>query len=365
MRSVCLVLLSFLSCILIYGQDYREYHTQIIKAEEEIFVNNNLDRGLTIYLKTFREFDFVFASDCATAMQIALHRTNPVAFLYLADKGTQNGLLVNHLDKIPYISQHQMYLHYRDTIQKMVQRNRPQYLAGIDTGALKTMYMLYARDQAEKNGKKGTPFKERDHIYEPLIARTMDELKQVILDRGWPSDKLIGIYQRNIMEELNIDAPELEDYYALYKQVYPDNVFSWSQFVITEKYLGATLFYPVMAHYASHYTNVYFPDEVYMQEIAKGNLHPKDFGYLMDHLYSNYPREPRKPDVSKGQYYFGVSRYFYPDSIAVSKPFPIPLNEVNRLREKFYMPPFEQDRAKLSFAKEHGMNLGWGYSGTR
>lgn len=362
-------LLYIIPCLLLYcnlhAQDYRTYHTEIIKAEKQIFVDGYISEGLGTYVSTFGKYDFVFVSDCMTAVQIALYDSNAAALISITDKAMMNGMQPRHLNMIPYIKKHPLYKKYEDSIIAIYHRNRPYYLAGIDTAVLQKMYSLKAFDQMEKNHMKRESHATFRGRYRPQIKKTMDELKTLILSKGWPSDKLIGIAQRDIMKELHTGTPDMGEFYDKYKDVYIHHNFSRGQFYISEYELASTFFFPVMAHYASTVSNIYFPDTVYLQQIAAGFLHPKDMAFVLEFKYRNYPEGGLKPDVSAGQYYFGVSRRGMSDSSAMHRPFPLPYEQMNQLRKKFYMPPFEQDRAKFRFAKEHGMYINWGYFGSR
>ena len=119
------------------AQNYFEYHTNIIKAEQQIFVEEHFNEGLETYLNTFNRYDFVFLNDCMTALQIALHAEDENAFLKIANKATQNGLMPRHLLKMAYINKHPIYQKYKDSIISMYKINRTHYLTRIDTAVLK------------------------------------------------------------------------------------------------------------------------------------------------------------------------------------------------------------------------------------
>ena len=112
-----------------------------------------------------------------------------------------------------------MYIKYMDSVINMYKRNRPHYLARIDTAALKKMTGLYVHDQLEKNPYKtyNASAPADGHDYERTLEQSMADLKQLIKDKGWPSDKLIGIGQKDIMSELKVQAPDFQDYYGIYK----------------------------------------------------------------------------------------------------------------------------------------------------
>src|SRR5690606_36971430 len=89
---------SIFFCPSISAQDYSAYHTTINRADEEIFLNNHLQKGMDLYAKAFKQYDFVFLSDCITALQMALYAHDEKDFLLFMDKAVENGLMPRHLD---------------------------------------------------------------------------------------------------------------------------------------------------------------------------------------------------------------------------------------------------------------------------
>ena len=149
-------------------KNYKYYHLNINKAEEQAFVQNDIKGALVTYQNTFNQYDFVFVHDCMTAIELALYASNARALLAFVDKGTKNGLMPRHMMYIPYIKKHPLFAKYDDSVAAIYKRNRPGYLAGIDTPALKKMYSLYGYDQMEKNPMKGEGFSmKKSHRYKP------------------------------------------------------------------------------------------------------------------------------------------------------------------------------------------------------
>jgi len=104
--NYCFLKLCFVASIITFSsqkstaQDYTVYHLSIIKADEQIFVKSQIKEELNTYTQIFEHYDFVFVSDCVTAIQIALYAKNEKAFLYFVDKATQNGLMPRHVQRI-------------------------------------------------------------------------------------------------------------------------------------------------------------------------------------------------------------------------------------------------------------------------
>src|SRR5690606_10230642 len=129
------VLLMCIYCHIACAQDYSQYHLNIIKAEEQVFVNGKTEDGLKTYLNTFNQYDFVFLHDCFIAIQIALYANDENAFLAFVEKGAQNGLLPKHLTfrGTRFIKTHPIYIKNKDTILAICRANRQHYLQRLDT----------------------------------------------------------------------------------------------------------------------------------------------------------------------------------------------------------------------------------------
>lgn len=366
MRAICIILLlTGYSCTLFAQQNYKSYHLAINKAEEQAFVKNDIKGALQTYLGTFKQYDFVFVHDCMTAIQLALYDSNDKTFLSIIDKAMQHGLMPRHMAKIPYISKHPLYIKYTDSIISMYKRNRPKYLAGIDTPALKKMYSLYAYDQMEKNPLKseGGFNPETGRRYKPQIEKTWTELKQLIIAKGWPSDKLIGIGQTDIMKELKTGTPDMLDFYKKYKDGYNYNI-GEGQFQIEEFRLYSTFFFPVMAHFGNRFNFNFFPDEFYIQQIEAGYLHPKDIAFTLD-FNIDWNHEPETTlKMRQTQRYFGTAMAGRP-TVITKESYKVPLDKINKAREKFYIKPVETEIAKDNFMQRNKMFMVWGYSGCR
>ena len=270
------------------AQNYFEYHTNIIKAEQQIFVEEHFNEGLETYLNTFNRYDFVFLNDCMTALQIALHAEDENAFLKIANKATQNGLMPRHLLKMAYINKHPIYQKYKDSIISMYKINRTHYLKRIDTAALKKMYHLYAMDQLVKNRGQNESNADYNSRYSQQIKETFKNFQALTHQHGWPSDKVMGIYQSDIMKELQIAQPDMIDYYYKYKDQY--NIRE-GQFQEDETDFCQSFFWAVLAHYGHHISYQYYNDDFYLEQIKKGNIHPDDLGYLIDFKHWNSNKE--------------------------------------------------------------------------
>lgn len=358
MRIVLLILA--ITCVVrANGKDYIDYHKAINKAERQIFVSKQVDSGINTYLKTFKEFDFVYLSDCITVMQIALHVYNEKAFKEIINKATQNGLMPRHLVDFTYINKHPYYAKYKIWIDSVYKINRPHYLERIDTAVLKRMTFLYADDQLQKNFRKDgkeSPTQNRRR-YAPHIKETIDQIKQIVFTKGFPYDKMIGIYQKDIIRELKLGTIDLYEYYNKYRHT---NEFSIhiGQFDLDEGQFASGYFNVLMHHYDQAF---YLFDTIfYKKQIALGNIHPKDVARIHDFQF-DVGSDPPLP--SKGSLYFGLMDRL----MGTGERIPLRVSDtiVNRSRALYYIPPVEKDRAKWDFMRQHKMFYAFGDMGGR
>ncbi|MES2479300.1 MAG: hypothetical protein V4561_09440 [Bacteroidota bacterium] len=342
------------------AMDYADYHRGINKAEEFIFVKNKFDSGINLYTKIFKEFDFVYAGDCLIAMQIALYVNNEKAFINFTEKAFQNGLMLRNFKKVYSIKHHSLYLKDTAKFILLYKSNRPHYLARIDTAALKTMHALKAEDQLVKNSIKWPNgqfefHKERQKRYLPLIEKTIAELKKIAFEKGFPSDKIVGIDQSDIMRELKLNSPDMMEYWWRNKNR-NECVIEKGQFQSDEDYLYSYYNIPPIIHHPKVYD--IFDESYYIQQIKLGNIHPKDVAVFHDNTYTN---GINTPDVPVGRCFFGCG------VMAENKANDRKVKDIiiNECRAKWFIAPIENDRAKWKFMQEHKMNYGWGWMGKR
>lgn len=366
MRLLFVLLILFCNTNL-QAQDYFKYHEGIIKAEEQIFVKQQYDDGLKTYADIFKKYDFVFAHDCVMAMQIALFRNNEKLFLQFTAKAMQNGLIIKHFDSrmMSYFQKHPIYNQYKDSIASIYRLNRPHYLKRIDTVALAKITQLYSNDQLEKNPLKSESWNNHKR-YKPQITETMNQLRKLVAERGYPSDRLIGIDCQNLLRELGTTRMTPLDYYKKYVGDPCCNI-GQGQFEFDEYTVSSGMIMPVIIHYG-HLTKgedrlrcVIYPDSFYLRQIKNGYIHPKDVAFLYDWGMNNGGSSTGTPNLEKGEKFFEIGI----PPLDAQRQVNISNETINKLRKAFYIAPIENDRAKLDFIRKNGMFLGFGWWGCR
>lgn len=169
----------------------------------------------------------------------------------------------------------------------------------------------------------------------------------------------MGIYQSDIMKELQIAQPDMIDYYYKYKDQY--NIRE-GQFQEDETDFCQSFFWAVLAHYGHHISYQYYNDDFYLEQIKKGNIHPDDLGYLIDFKHWNSNKETILAAANKGEF-FGKLPASTP--ITDVRYYIAPTNTLNAVHQKFYLAPLEVEMAKARFMKKYGLQLTFGNGGSR
>ncbi|MBS1590151.1 MAG: hypothetical protein JST52_11115 [Bacteroidetes bacterium] len=338
------------------AQNYYDYHRNIEKAEDLIFIKNNKYIGLDLLITTISSYEFAFLTDCVTAIQLSLYLEDSKSFLKSAQIAFKNGLLPRNLKSIRYIAEHPLYKQNKDSLIKLFHQYRSLYLKRIDTQELCKVIELYAYDQRIKNGYKGEPLDKYKRRYKIEIEYTMKEMMKIICSKGLPTEKSMGVDQNDIMNELHVKHRDLQEYYSEFKQENHEQI-NKDQFFLDERNFSSTLLFPILHHYMSSSLKFsVFTDSFYLAQIREGKLHPKDFAYLND-IYWNVSGN-KSIELQKGQKFFGGG-WMSTEKLLITD------DQINSLRLQFYLPPIQNDRAKYKFMLEHGMWVYLGYMGTR
>lgn len=360
MKSTKIFFASLFLSINVLAKDYKAYHLGIIEAEKEVFVNKNYKVGLQKYISILSDYDFVFLTDCITALQISVFNMDKQSFNQLLSISFKNGLIPRSLKKISYITNSELYKNNNINIDSLFDVNVKKYYKRINVDVLKSVYDLYAFDQLNKNPKKNEALSAYNRRYNAEIKITYNKLANIILTYGFPSDKLIGIEQKDIMNKLGSKYIDMIDYYYDFKKLEGYNIKA-DQFKIEELAFSSTLFHTIFHHYGKVYSYPnYFDDSIYMKEILNGNVHPKDLAAILDIPYNSMIYIP---DSNNNNRYFATGIRIGPGF--ERSLLPLSDNKINSFRKKFFIAPIENDRKKWNFMISNGMYIGWGYEGTR
>jgi hypothetical protein len=328
MKMKCLFLL-LLAVGYAFGQskDYRVYHTQINKAETLFFCEQSTDSALYYYDKTFSEFDFIFVKDIVNAAQIAkFSKKDYKSYLRL---GFKFGLKLQHLNRYLLFKDVYLKLLADKELHKSYLTNREIYLQRINYQYLDWIYKIAIKDQEKKTASR----------YENNILRsTVEQLRDSILKKGFPGDRLIGIADSSVFKDAGRREPDFKARPVGRKP-------NWIEF--NTDALSETWALYVLVNNSCAYTVL---KDVLVKEMIKGNIHPRDIATLYDYsldcskLKGAYRLNPFTPE----EVYNKISNKL-----------------INQMRKELYILPLEVDEIKKTYETKYNFRLFTGFMNSR
>lgn len=323
-------------------EDYRQYHSLICRAEIAFYLGENADSCLYYYDKAFEGFSFNYVHDLVNAAQIAYYsRRDFRPYIY---KGLRFGLKSSHLGYIPLFRESgiipELEAYERTAEYAAVRR---QYLSSLDLGYLSWLYDFGIEEQIRKN---------RDG-YEVYSLRFMIDLKSRIRRLGFPGNRVVGINCATIFAEAGRSEPDLAE------RVGPIPELS-AHYTTEDELLSNHLILLPLHHRRCSFSEL---KEIMLQEIARGNLHPREFGLLYDRqceceVKSYNPIFDNCPKLIKENGVFRIGNRLLSSTIDKIK---CPDEQVNSLRARYHIAPIEVDRRKRMYEKQYGFKLFWGF----
>jgi hypothetical protein len=310
-----------------FGQDYRVYHTQMNKAETLFFCEQKTDSALYYYDKTFSEFDFIFVKDIVNAIQIAkFSKKDYKRYLRL---GFKFGLKVQHLNRYPLFKDDYKKLLIDKELAKSYQLNHKIYLEKIDYKYLDWVYKIGLKDQIEKDRKD----------YERVIRKTVASLKDSIVKKGFPGERLIGIADSIVFRDAGRWERD-QRFRVINKRRWLES---------DDDILSQNWPFIIMYHNRCSYTEL---KDLLMKEMIKGNIHPRDIGTIYDNskscgkenLKGAYRLDPFTSETAYGT---------------------ISNKLINEMRKELYIVPLEVDNIKKAYEKWYSFRLFTGFMNNR
>ncbi|MAQ75843.1 MAG: hypothetical protein CL613_05875 [Aquimarina sp.] len=155
--------------------------------------------------------------------------------------------------------------------------------------------------------------------------------------KGFPGDRLIGISDSTIFKEIGKPYLDLYPQRKTYKKLW----YMSSE----EKNLVAK--HPLIIYLHNPCSFNYYKD-LFIDEIKKGNIHPRDVALIHDQVYSY--RSDMRNGCGGSKKAFLINKFAtYPKSISEK--------ETNRLREDFFIVTTTIDRKKMEYQDKYGFKL--------
>ncbi len=349
--------------------NYWHYHELIYKAECAMFDKHDVDACFQYYDQAFNNFEFNYAHDLVNAAQLAhyYHRD----YMKYLKRAVLFGVRPLHLSGIPiwrksYVTVYKEFLTYFRS--KEGQTMRQQYLATINQEYLAWTYRFVLREMKYRRSSHGAEYWDRFNQWD-------EELLRKIKEYGFPGAKLIGVddsllYKDLQNEELNFNRLVRMGADSLclglktdMLKISIDGKKTWIKKEDMPKDDCPELDVNGSSSCAQKWFFVYMAHnpcplkifEATYDEIAKGNLHPREYADMLDGAMISH----RECDCGKyGKQFFRIGNLMaHKDRL---KQFIIPDNETDELRKKYWIIPLRVEQAKAQFGREHGYRFNWG-----
>lgn len=313
------------------SKNYFVYHDNINKAEKLFFQENKIDSSMFYYDKVFKEFDFIFVKDIVNAIQIAVYTKKP--YKKYIEIGFENGLKIKHLQSIPILIPIYKELQKDKKSEILFNEKRKLYLKKIDYKYLDWIYKIAINDQVNKY----YPQKK----YFPILEKDIIVLRDSILKKGFPSDRILGIQDSTIFRETkNLKYLDITQRVKKIKKAV-----CYTEIVETE--FASAIILPMLLH-INCVTKLISKEEL-LSQVKMGNIHPREIGFFNDF---SFMYRDKMPSCCEGYKFEG----FYFNSFGYASK-PIDSKKANLLREKIHMCSFEVDEIKKEYEKKYGFIL--------
>jgi hypothetical protein len=345
--------------------DYRIYHRCINNAERCFFLEGKTDSAYRYYDMAFSKFDFVFAKDCFMAAQIACYNKSDKYISYLK-KGFKNGLRPDHLkysrvlvsltkDSIAF---NKKFSDYKEL--------RKVYLKRINVIVLKQVIKHVSLDQSEKNFRYSDNDWEGENTYAKKLEKHLNFMASLIKQIGFPGDKLNGIDQEDILNELGHDS---SDYIDLYNLIYKDPKYHTQrgQFEICDGCISQEHVFALLYHQNCAY-GLFSKD--WEKLIISGEIHPRDVAMLYDEFAGLYYKNADQVRSNKIAEIYECGRVHLQGCYKTDQftDYKIPncsAHITDSLRVALYINTLAVDSAKTSFGAMHGFKTQFGFRNCR
>ncbi len=319
------------------------YHDIINDAERQFFVNNNVDSSILLYEKAFDEFDFVFVKDVVNVIQIAYF--NKLPYKKYFSKGFENRLKLSHLKNIKLLQPIFEELSSDKKLETEYKECRKKYLQRINFSYLLEIYTLHIKDQINKY----LSIEE----YKNVHLSQLNHLTKRIDSSGFPGQKIIGIPDKHIFEEIGKSSLDFGFMLSKYKNKSQENAKRLQYCNIDESSLNMNLPLYFLVH---NYCSFYIMKENLKRAVKTGELYPRVVGTLYDNIYrqpNSYKEMCGKQNPKNG--------LFYLNPFTDYNKFKCSDEKANKMRKKWHVVELIVDRKKIEYQNKYGFKVIWDF----
>lgn len=177
------------------NQDFRNYHSQIIRAEN-LISQEKYEDALKIYDKTINAFNFTFLRDNKIASQLALYTENKDKALRYIKISIIGGWELSELKKNKFIATHLEESEWQN-IEKDYENLHNQYQKRINSKLRADVESMFTKDQsiAFKASQIEDEIDQEKFIKNKFPAHSekqINKLIEILVNDGYPGELLIG-----------------------------------------------------------------------------------------------------------------------------------------------------------------------------
>lgn len=214
----------------------------------------------------FKQYDFVYAKHCYTALQLAVKEDKEDLSYFFIEKGIKQGLTSRFIENAPIVKDitssnrwNKFKLEKYDSLRKI-------YLNNINLKLRDEIERLSSIDQHYTNNVNNSKFVNyliKSRIWKKEVKKLVEKKLKIIIQKyGFPGEKLIGIDEVNI-SYLNFSDKNEKELITKGKR---------SLFCVSAQYM--------LIHYFSRpYPNF---NNLLKKELKNGNLEPYQYAIISD-----------------------------------------------------------------------------------
>ena len=341
MRILIFIIVAFYMCLstecISKDTTYLRYYELVNQAEHLFFIENEVDSALCRYDKAFEEYDYVFLKDLLNAAQISIFSQK--AYKKYLSRGFGLGLTFEHLRQFSLINDFIPALKSDRDFMNSIANKRQSYVKSIDFESLLKIYDLGITDQIEKN-------KPAD-IYSKFKLKSIEQIKLIIENKGFPGTKVLGIDSKTIFSEIDKPLYDID----LRKSKYSNKL---SYYSTQDNSFASTMVFKVLIHNQCAFIEL---EDILYDAMLRGEIHPREIGLLYDNMFRNVNKQDYRceqiPPVQNGV--FRLNMFLKDKELNIS-------NELtNEIRSKWHIVNLEVDKQKKRYEKEYGFKLFHGF----
>ena len=206
--------------------NYKQYHLQVINAEEQIASENYQD-ALQLYEDLFEQYEFIFLRDYQRAVQVAHHLGDKKTTADLMRRSILAGWSIKSIKKNKYLKSFRKTVEWQ-SLNAEYHALRNQYEKNLNQELRNRVQKMFSADQKKAMGalfKFSSEAQDRygEMKFAPHSREQMRELMAILESFGYPGEQIIGndIWMSTILSHHNSISRDYVTKDTLYPLIKP------------------------------------------------------------------------------------------------------------------------------------------------